>query len=32
VRKDGVIFDSGSVIAGNGEIFAALAKVLRAPE
>jgi myo-inositol-1(or 4)-monophosphatase len=32
VRAGGDIFESGSVLAANSEIFAGLAKVLRAPE
>ncbi|MGB3316003.1 MAG: inositol monophosphatase family protein [Albidovulum sp.] len=32
VREGRDIFESGSVIAANGELFAAVAKVLRAPE
>ncbi len=32
VREGREIFDSGSIVAANGEIFATLTKVLRAPE
>ncbi len=32
VRADRDIFESGSIVAGNGEIFAQIARVLRAPE
>ncbi len=32
VREGRDIFESGSIVAGNGEIFAALTKALRAPE
>ena len=32
VREGRDIFESGSVVAANGELFGALAKVLRAPE